>query len=144
MISFEGSPQLNKKTVQISLEKLEKVLPTDKIDLMLKKVRGRAEFEMPDTGTFQPIIETIRNNKPGIEIGNVSLSIKSTSNLNSSKERLLEAAVSTKSGQYTLEEELVNGNREDILKYLKNEDFDENFKRYLMKCSDMFDKKGLE
>lgn len=144
MINFEGSQQLNNKITQLSLNKLEKILPSDKIDLMLKKVKARAEFEMTDTGAFKPIVETVKNTKPVIELGDISLNLKPTSNLNNSKERVLEAAVSTKSGQYTIEQQLVQGNREDVLQFLKSEDFNENFKRFLMECSDNFEKKGLE
>lgn len=110
---------------------------------MLKKIKARADFEMTDTGTFQPIKEAVKNTKPVIELGDISLSIKSTSNLNNCKERILEAAVSTKSGQYTIEQPLIQGNREEIIKYLNDEKFDENFKRFLMDCSDNFEKKGL-
>lgn len=143
MVNFEGTPHLNNKINQIPLNKLEKILPADKIDLMLKKIKARAEFEMTDTGTFQPINEIFKNTKPVIELGNISLSIKSVSNLNNCKERILEAVVSTKSGQYTIEQPLIQGNREEIINYLKNKDFDENFKRFLMDCSDNFEKKGL-
>ena len=82
MINFEGNNQLNNKITQLSLNKLEKILPNDKIDLMLKKLKARADFEMTDAGTFKPIVESITNHKPVIELGNISLSIKSTSNLN--------------------------------------------------------------
>ncbi|HIS35108.1 TPA: hypothetical protein IAC10_00555 [Candidatus Scatousia excrementigallinarum] len=144
MVNFEGKIQLNNKITQIPLNKLEKILPAEKIDLMLKKIKARADFEMTDTGTFQPIKEAVKNTKPVIELGDISLSIKSTSNLNNCKERILEAAVSTKSGQYTIEQPLIQGNREEIIKYLNDEKFDENFKRFLMDCSDNFEKKGLE
>lgn len=144
MVNFEGTPHLNNKINQIPLNKLEKILPAEKIDLMLKKIKARAEFEMTDTGTFQPINEVFKNTKPVIELGDISLRIKSVSNLNNCKERILEVAVSTKSGQYTIEQPLIQGNREEIINYLKNKDFDENFKRFLMDCSDNFEKKGLE
>ncbi len=144
MVNFEGTPHLNNKINQIPLNKLEKILPAEKIDLMLKKIKARAEFEMTDTGTFQPINEVFKNTKPVIELGDISLSIKSVSNLNNCKERILEVVVSTKSGQYTIEQPLIQGNREEIINYLKNKDFDENFKRFLMDCSDNFEKKGLE
>lgn len=144
MVNFEGTPHLNNKINQIPLNKLEKILPAEKIDLMLKKIKARAEFEMTDTGTFQPINEVFKNTKPVIELGDISLSIKSVSSLNNCKERILEVVVSTKSGQYTIEQPLIQGNREEIINYLKNKDFDENFKRFLMDCSDNFEKKGLE
>lgn len=76
MINFEGNNQLNNKITQLSLNKLEKILPNDKIDLMLKKLKARADFEMTDAGTFKPIVESITNHKPVIELGNISLSIK--------------------------------------------------------------------
>ena len=34
MINFEGNNQLNNKITQLSLNKLDKILPNDKIDLM--------------------------------------------------------------------------------------------------------------
>ncbi len=144
MISFEGNSQLNKKINQLSIEKLEKVLPKNEIEILLKKVKTRAEIEMTEIGSFRPIKENIQNHKPVIEIGNVSLNIRPTSNLNSSKERILEASVSTKSGQYVIEKQLAEGNRDEILKYLNDKNFDENFKRFLMECSDNFEQKGLE
>lgn len=144
MINFEGNNQLNNKITQLSLNKLEKILPNDKIDLMLKKLKARADFEMTDVGTFKPIVESITNHKPVIELGNISLSIKSTSNLNTAKERILEAAISTKSGEYKIEKNLAQGRREEILKFLNREDFSESFKRFLIDCSDDFEKKGLE
>lgn len=144
MINFEGNNHLNNKITQLSLNKLEKILPSDKIDLMLTNLKSRADFEMTDTGTFKPIIESITNHKPVIELGDISLRIRSASNLNSSKERILEAAISTKSGQYQLEKQLAQGRREDILKFLNHENFNENFKKFLMECSDDFEKRGLE
>lgn len=144
MISFEGNSQLNKKINQLSIEKLEKVLPKNEIEILLKKVKTRAEIEMTEIGSFRPIKENIQNHKPVIEIGNVSLNIRPTSNLNSSKERILEASVSTKSGQYVIEKQLAEGNRDEILKYLNDKNFDENFKRFLMECSDNFEQKELE
>lgn len=144
MINFEGNSQLNRKINQLSIEKLEKVLPKNEIEILLKKMKARAEIEMTEIGSFRPIQESIQNHKPVIEIGRVSLHIKPTSNLNSSKERILEASVSTKSGQYVIEKQLAEGNRDEILGYLNNKDFDENFKRFLMECSDNFEQKGLE
>lgn len=144
MINFEGNSQLNRKINQLSIEKIEKVLPKNEIEILLKKVKSRAEVEMTEIGSFRPIQESIQNRKPVIEIGRISLHIKPTSNLNSSKERILEASVSTKSGQYVIEKQLAEGNRDEILGYLNNKDFDENFKRFLMECSDNFEQKGLE
>ena len=135
---------MNNKITQLSLNKLDKILPNDKIDLMLKKLKARADFEMTDAGTFKPIVESITNHKPVIELVNISLSIKSTSNLNTAKERILEAAISTKSGEYKIEKNLAQGRREEILKFLNREDFSESFKRFLIDCSDDFEKKGLE
>lgn len=144
MINFEGSNKLNNKINQLSIEKLEKVLPKNEIEILLKKLKARAEIEMTEIGSFRPIQENIKNHKPVIEIGNISLNIRPTSNLNSSKERVLETSVSTKSGQYIIEKQLAEGNRDEILKYLNDKHFDENFKRFLMECSDNFEQKGLE
>lgn len=144
MINFEGTSQVNNKIMQLSLNKLEKILPTDNIDLLIKKIQSRAELEMTDKGTFKPIMEKFTNNRPVIELGDVSLNIKADSALNNSQNRTLEAIVTTKSKQYSLQKELVTGAREDVLKFLKSENFNENFKRFLMDCSNEFETKGLE
>jgi hypothetical protein len=41
-------------------------------------------------------------------------------------------------------ETLATGSREEILKYLNDENFPENFKRFLLDCSDEFERKGME
>ena len=82
MIHFEGSGSVNKEVNKLVFTKVDKILPADKIDLLVKKLQARAEFEMTDTGTFKPIVESIRNTKPVIEIGDVSFNLKSASNLN--------------------------------------------------------------
>ena len=116
MIHFEGSGSVNKEVNKLIFTKVDKILPVDKIDLLVKKLQARAEFEMTDTGVFKPIVETIRNTKPVIEIGDVSFSLKSLSNLNKCRARILETTVSTKSGQYSIQKTLAEGKREDILK----------------------------
>ena len=144
MIHFEGSGSVNKEINKLVFTKVDKILPADKIDLLVKKLQARAEFEMTDTGSFKPIIESIRNTKPVIEIGDISFNLKSSSNLNNCSDRILDTTVSTKSGQYSIQKTLAEGKREEILKFLKDEKFGENFKNFLMECSDDFEKKGLE
>ncbi len=144
MINFEGTSQVNNKIMQLSLNKLEKILPSDNIDLLIKKIQSRAELEMTDTGTFKPIVEKFTNNRPVIELGDVSLNIKADSASNSSQNRTLEAVITTKSKDYALRQELVTGDRDTVLKFLKNKDFNENFKRFLMECSNEFEIKGLD
>ena len=144
MIHFEGSGSVNKEVNKLVFTKVDKILPADKIDLLVKKLQARAEFEMTDTGVFKPIVETIRNNKPVIEIGDVSFSLKSLSNLNKCRDRILETTVSTKSGLYSIQKTLAEGKRKDILKIINDKKFSENFKKFLVECSDDFEKKGLE
>lgn len=144
MINFEGNSNINKGVQKLVFDKIDKILPADKIEELLTKIRARAEFEMTDTGTFKQITEKMTNHKPVIELGDISLSIKSASNLNSCTDRVLETSVATKSGQYIIKKPLVEGKREDILNYLNNENFAKNFKEYLVECSDNFSKKGLD
>ena len=46
MVNFEGKIQLNNKITQIPLNKLEKILPAEKIDLMLKKIKDVQEYSL--------------------------------------------------------------------------------------------------
>jgi len=144
MINFEGKNPLTDKVSKAAIQKLDNILPADNIEKIINTLRTRAELEIPDKGTFRAISEKFTNHKPVITVGDISVNIKSTSSLNTSEERVLEAAVSTKSGGHILERELVRGKREDILNYLNDKEFPQKFKEFLMDCSENFDAKGLE
>lgn len=143
MINFEGN-LMNKKVSKMVFDKLDSILPADDIKKLVDIIKQRAEFEIPEVGTFRTISENITNHKPVIQLGNISLNIKPTSKSNNSIERILEAVISTKSGQYTTEKILASGSRDDILKFVNDENFGQNFKKFLMDCSDSFERKGLE
>ncbi len=144
MINFEGNAKVNNQVKQLPLNKLEKILPTERIDKMLATVVSRAEKEMTDVGAFKAIVETISNDNAVPQIGEITLKISPLDTMNNSKERVLEAYITTISGQFALEQYLAQGTREEILTLLKNENFNEKFKRYLMDCSDKFEQKGLD
>lgn len=143
MVNFEGNPQVNNKTIQLPLNKLEKILPKERIDTLIKKFVSRAEMEMTDVGSFAIIKETVKNDNAIPQISDISLKISPLSNMNNSKERVLEAIVTSLSGENTLERYLLKGNRQEILEHLKSDKFNENFKRFLMDCSDKFEQNRL-
>lgn len=144
MIDYKGIDFVNKKIRILPLEDVNVLVPQEKVETLIKKLRRRAEFEMPDKGTFRQIKEAIKNDKALLELGNIELSINPTSTLNSSSKRTLDVALTTQSGKSKRLETLVTGSREEILKYLNDENFSENFKRFLLDCSDEFERKGME
>jgi hypothetical protein len=144
MINYKGTNFVNKNIRILPLEDVNVLVPKEKVETLIKKLRRRAEFEMPDMGTFREIKEAITNDKALLELGNIELSINPTSALNSSAERTLDVALSTSSGKSKHMETLAMGSREEILKYLNDENFPENFKRFLIDCSDEFERKGME
>jgi hypothetical protein len=144
MIDYKGTDFVNKNTRILPIEDVNILVPKEKIDTLIKKLRRRAEFEMPDVGTFREIKESMTNTKALLELGEIELSINPTSSLNSSTDRTLDVAISTSSGKSKRMETLATGSREEILKYLNDENFPENFKRFLLDCSDEFERKEME
>ena len=140
MIEFNPNKSGKNIMTRVNFDKFDNILPSDDIHTLVEQLKNRAYFEMSDIGYFRKIENSIINHKPVITIGKISLSIEPTSKSNNSQERILQATIVDKTESYKTEQVLARGSRDDILKQLNDTNFEQNFKSFLMQCSDDFEK----
>ena len=98
---------------------------TDSFYKMLKDLIKRAEREVPEYGDFAPVYENFKNLNPNLDVDRYQLRIfkMPKSQVPDETKRYLEAEVFTKSGAYKADMLLGSGNKDEIMKQLKSEDF---------------------
>ena len=98
---------------------------TDSFYKMLKDLTERAEREVPEYGDFAPVYENFKNLNPKLDVDRYQLRIFKMPKAQVADEtkRYLEAEVFTKAGTYKANILLGSGNKEEILKQLKSDDF---------------------
>lgn len=126
------------KTPNASFKNNVKGAPVDKMKEFINSFINRAEFELSDIGWFREISDFYLNENPLRYIHKAGLEILPENNSQSSKKRILKAFVTNESDRYATSQTLKEGTREEILNFLKSDDFKNCFDDYVTGCSDNF------
>ncbi len=126
------------KTQNIPFKNLSKEGNVDKMQEFIDSYINRAEFELSDIGWFREISEHYKNDNPLRYVNTIGLKIEPEDNSSSSKKRTLKAFVSNANDQYYTFCTLKEGSRDEILQFLKSDDFKPILQDYITQCSDNF------
>ena len=88
---------------------------------MVKKLFARAEREVPEYGSFKLVYEEFKNTDKNLNATDFMLKISKPQGTGDEKLRFLEAVAYDLPKPYISERLIASGNKEDILKALKND-----------------------
>lgn len=129
------------KTTRINnMKKVEQNLESN-IENMVKKLFARAEREVPEYGSFKLVYEEFKNTDKNLNATDFMLKISKPQGAENEKLRFLEAVAYDLPKPYISERLIASGNKEDILKALKNDNLKtelaEVFKNLAKKLEDI-------
>lgn len=109
------------------------------LDKMLDKLLSRIEREVPEYGNFAPVYEFIKNNDSKHLIDRFQLNVFKMPKhiVEDEKRRYIEAAVYSKAGDYKATLLLGSGNKEEIIKQLKSDEFLKKLDKTYLQLTDM-------
>ncbi len=126
------------KIQNTSFKNLSKGASVDKMQEFINSYINRAEFELSDIGWFREITDQYRNDNPLRYVNSIGLQITPENNSSSSKKRILKAFVTTEDNRYSTFRTLKEGTRDEILQFLKSDEFKPMLQDYITQCSDSF------
>lgn len=134
----------------------DKLLPMEQIDGLVRAIRSRAEFEIPPSGEpFRPIEKTMRNRRPLIGLGDITLGISRSTDyygpdvlppsdgdaagcLAGDKLLCMYLRVTDDAFTYQIEKGMREAAYPDFMRYLQSDAFVEDLEKLLMEFSDDF------
>lgn len=123
---------------KISFKNDDKGARVDKMQAFINDYIDKAEFQLTDIGFFGDIEKYYNNENPLRHVEKIGLKISPDGSSANSQKRILKAVVTSENNRYEMPHILKEGSRDEILAYLKADDFQRKFENYVTKCSDKF------
>ena len=111
---------------------------SNELEKIIEEVKNRVEREVPDTGYFRKISESYKNNDKDINAKAIALSVGHDPSVDGYGRLVLAILHPTQPSDLSVT--LMRGNRQEILDYIKKEDFMTEVKNELASLSDSMKK----